>query len=249
MRKIQPNARTTCTGQLALLVRASGRVLSRLRHYTLKMQRFGGMLLLSMLAVTFVQAQKQAPAQAPAQGQAARGGESYQVYSASLPFGYHTAGMMVAIRSRTVPVPDLAGASDSVQREFTAMQADPELKAAIRQMITARPSGTLLPDFHLAGNARVELLDSDQLDSQLRLNDTALGRKAGWRSFNQTHEMADGLTEVSAVGFNPAHTVAVFYAMHRSGTGCNDEGFEVLRKTDGRWQRFADKGFSFAACN
>jgi hypothetical protein len=177
------------------------------------------------------------------------GQDSYQVYSASLPFGYHTAGLNVAIRSRTIPVPNLEDASGSVQREFESMKNDPELTAAIRQMLTAKPAAMLKPDFHLAAPIQVDLLDSDALDSQLRLKDTPLGRKAGWRSFNETHQSADGLTELSAVGFNPAHTVAVFYAIHRSGTGCNDEGFEVLRKTKGHWQRFADKGFSFAACN
>jgi hypothetical protein len=43
--------------------------------------------------------------------------------------------------------------------------------------------------------------------------------------------------------------VAVFYAIHRSGTGCNDEGFEVLHKKNGRWRRVTEKGFSFAECN
>jgi hypothetical protein len=173
--------------------------------------------------------------------------EAYAVYSASLPFGYHTQGMKVAIRSRTIAVPSLEYASRSVQKEFASMQKDPDLAQAIRQMMTARPSQDLARDFRMS--ERYELLDSDALDGELRLNDTPLGRKAGWRAFNQNHTQDDGLTELSAIGYNPAHTVAVFYAIHRSGTGCNDEGFEVLRKSKGRWQRNADKGFSFAACN
>lgn len=173
--------------------------------------------------------------------------EDYRVYSASLPFGYHTQGMTVAIRSKTVAVPDLANASNSVQEAFQLMQQDPVLAAAVRQMITARPAGQLTAKFNIA--AQYQLLDSDDLDGQLRLNDTPLGRKAGWRSFNQTHMTVDGLTELSPIGFNPSHTVAVFYAIHRAGTGCNDEGFEVLRKSKSGWRRVTDKGFSFAACN
>lgn len=172
--------------------------------------------------------------------------ESYRVYSASLPFGYHTAGLAVAIRSRTIAVPDLAYASDSVQHEFASMQADPALGAAIRDMLTQSPLD-LAPRFHITDI--VELLNSDELDGKLHLNDTPLGRKAGWREFNQTHHDVDGLTEVSAIGYNPAHTVAIFYAIHRSGTGCADEGFEVLKKTKGQWRRSPDQGFSFAACN
>jgi hypothetical protein len=175
--------------------------------------------------------------------------ESYQVYSASLPFGYHTQGLDVAIRSKTIAVPDLANAAGAVQQEFAAMQADPEVAAAIRQMQTAKPGQPLLPRFAPANAIKVELLDSNQLDSQLRLNQGVFGKKVGWKEFNQAHKEADGLTELSAVGFNPAHTVAVFYAAHRAGTGCSDEGFEVLRKSKGRWRRQTDKGFSFAACN
>jgi hypothetical protein len=175
------------------------------------------------------------------------GAENYRVYSASLPFGYHTAGLAVAIRSRTVPVPDLSDAARSVQREFASMQADPMLGAAIKQMLSERPAIELVPRFHIS--ERVEVLSSDDLDGQLHLHDSPLERKSGWRKFNENHRFDDGLTEVSAVGYNPAHTVAVFYAIHRSGTGCNDEGFEVLQKTKGQWRRSPDKGFSFAACN
>jgi hypothetical protein len=177
----------------------------------------------------------------------ALGPESYQVYSASLPFGYHTAGMTVAIRSRTVAVPNLEYAAPSVKREFDTMKADPELAQAIRQMMTQRPDQDLKASFHMTDP--YELLDSDALDGELRLHDTPLGRKAGWRAFNEAHQAVDGLTEISAIGFNPAHTVAVFYAIHRSGTGCNDEGFEVLHKKNGRWRRVTEKGFSFAECN
>jgi hypothetical protein len=164
--------------------------------------------------------------------------ENYQVYSASLPFGYHTQGLDVAIRSKTIAVPDLANAAGAVQQEFAAMQADPEVAAAIRQMQTAKPGQPLLPRFAPANAIKVELL-----------NQGVFGKKVGWKEFNQAHKEADGLTELSAVGFNPAHTVAVFYAAHRAGTGCSDEGFEVLRKSKGRWRRQTDKGFSFAACN
>jgi hypothetical protein len=201
------------------------------------------LLLLSVAAI---------PGQSPAQAVATPAAENYAVYSASLPFGYHTQGLSVAIRSRTIAVPDLAAASNSVQQEFESMKSDPEVAAAIRQMQTARPSQALAPMFHLNGAApadKVELLNSDELDGQLHLNEGLLGRKAGWRNFNQQHREADGLTELSAVGYNPAHTVAVFYAIHRSGTGCSDEGFEVLRKSKGRWRRVTDKGFTFADCN
>lgn len=172
--------------------------------------------------------------------------ESYRVYSASLPFGYHTAGLAVAIRSRTIAVPDLSYDSNAVQQEFASMQADPALGEAIRDMLTQSPLD-LAPRFHISDV--VEMLNSDELDGQLHLQDTPLGRKAGWRAFNLAHHDVDGLTEVSAIGYNPAHTVAIFYAIHRSGTGCADEGFEVLKKTKGQWRRSPDQGFSFAACN
>lgn len=172
--------------------------------------------------------------------------ENYRVYSASLPFGYHTAGLAIAIRSRTIAVPDLSSAAKPVQNEFASMQADPALGAAIREMLAQSPLD-LSPRFHIS--EAVEMLNSDELDGQLHLKDTPLARKSGWRSFNEAHHDVDGLTEVSAIGYNPAHTVAIFYAIHRSGTGCADEGFEVLRKTKGQWRRSPDQGFSFAACN
>jgi hypothetical protein len=43
----------------------------------------------------------------PAAKTAPKSSEAYDVYSAALPFGYHSPGRMVAIRSKTVPVPDL----------------------------------------------------------------------------------------------------------------------------------------------
>jgi hypothetical protein len=172
--------------------------------------------------------------------------ENYRVYSASLPFGYHTAGLAIAIRSRTIAVPDLTYASHSVQKEFASMQQDPALGAAIREMLSQSPLD-LAPRFHTS--EAVLMLNSDELDGQLHLKETPLARKSGWRAFNESHHDVDGLTEVSAIGYNPAHTVAIFYAIHRSGTGCADEGFEVLRKTKGQWRRSPDQGFSFAACN
>lgn len=172
--------------------------------------------------------------------------EAYDVYSAALPFGYHSPGRTVAIRSKTVPVPDLQYAAGSVQQEFAGLQVDPVIGPAIQQMMAAPGNEALQRQFQISD--KYELLDSDMLDGMLHQNDTPLGRKEGWRKFSQTYSEVDGLTEVSAVGFNRDHTIAVFYAMHRAGTGCNDEGFEVLEKQKGHWTRLTEKGFSFAAC-
>jgi len=180
-------------------------------------------------------------AKAPAQST-----EAYDVYSAVLPFGYHSPGRMVAIRSKTVPVPDLQYASGSVQQEFAGLQVDPVIGPAIQQMMASPGNELLRRSFQI--DEKYELLDSDVLDGILHASDTPLGRKEGWRKFSQTYSEVDGLTEVSTVGFNPNHTIAAFYAMHRAGTGCNDEGFEVLEKQKGHWHRLTEKGFSFAAC-
>src|SRR5580698_4391158 len=101
--------------------------------------------------------------------------ENYRVYSASLPFGYHTAGLAIAIRSRTIAVPDLTNASNSVQKEFASMQQDPALGAAIREMLAQSPLD-LAPRFHTS--EAVEMLNSDELDGQLHLKDTPLARKS-----------------------------------------------------------------------
>lgn len=177
---------------------------------------------------------------------APKSSEAYDVYSAALPFGYHSPGRMVAIRSKTVPVPDLQYAAGSVQQEFAGLQGDPAIGPAIQQMMASPGHEALQRQFQIA--EKYELLDSDMLDGILHASDTPLGRKEGWRKFSQTYQEVDGLTEVSAVGFNRDHTIAVFYAMHRAGTGCNDEGFEVLEKQKGHWTRLTEKGFSFAAC-
>jgi hypothetical protein len=172
--------------------------------------------------------------------------EAYDVYSAALPFGYHSPGRTVAIRSKTVPVPDLQYAAGSVQQEFAGLQGDPSIGPAIEQMMASPGHEALEREFQIP--EKYELLDSDVLDGMLHAGDTPLGRKEAWRKFSQKYEEVDGLTEVSAVGFNRNHTIAVFYAMHRAGTGCNDEGFEVLEKHNGHWTRLTEKGFSFAAC-
>jgi hypothetical protein len=187
-----------------------------------------------------------APPAHPADKVTDKAADSYAVYSAALPFGYHSPGRTVAIRSKTVPVPDLSDASNAVQREFAELQADPAIGPAVEQMIASPGNTELKRRFQIVDAYR--LLDSDVLDGIIPKNNTPLGGKAAWTKFSQTYDQVDGLTEISAVGFNKAHTIAVFYAAHRAGTGCEDEGFEVLKKTGGRWRRLKEKGFSYAAC-
>jgi hypothetical protein len=56
--------------------------------------------------------------------------------------------------------------------------------------------------------------------------------------FAQAHG-ADGLFELSSVGFSADNTVAIVYAGYDCGAWCGTWALHVLKKTDGKWREVA----------
>jgi len=59
--------------------------------------------------------------------------------------------------------------------------------------------------------------------------------EVGWKNFYKKYPGSDGITKLSAVGFNAKKTIAIVYLGNQCGGLCGGGVYHVLRKNDGKW--------------
>jgi hypothetical protein len=152
--------------------------------------------------------------------------EAYEVYSEIIPDerSIDNANGKIVVQQETesnpfIGSPDTCFDADVVTEYREAFDG---YRQANSQRWTLRPAMQFDRSF--------EMITKKEIDNFFRVG------PPGWQHFYQHHPNSGGYVEVSAIGFNREHTVALVYVGNSCGGQCGDWTYHLLqRDRHGKW--------------
>ena len=167
-----------------------------------------------------------------------RDADAYEVYSAALSTYRLSANRkpgMFVIRSETVN--SFGSYTNTTGGAGTCLRPDLEWKDIV---------GPAIVDFLEVNKSKWRLAEKFNSDIPYRLmgpNDfPAANNEKAWADFYKKYPESGGFIDLSAVGFNPDKTIAIFSLSHWCGMLCGEGSYRTFRKVDDKWAPLKWKG-------